>query len=450
MTTYGVTATGFVMPALDDLIAAREATYRSTFGSSLNVAIPAEVAEIIGIEAEREFLQWQGQEAVYNSQFPNTAQGQSLDYVASLTGTVRSQATGGTVLLDLYVAASSTVASGRLISDGTANAPQWLTTAAAVNSSGSAAWVTGVSATCQTKGAIQEVAGALTTAVNTDPNWINAPVTTYATQAALLAATPAAGTIGKATDTGAYFWYTGSAWLSTTNTAAFNVINPADATLGQATQTDTELLASRVAELAASGGSTIDAIRAHILQITDPTTGSNAILACEVFENITDSTDVNGNLPHSIHALVQRVDGWSGAPDAIDQLIANQVWGKAAGIATNGSVSNTVTDAAGNTHTVLFDRPTLVPIYMAITMTMGTASAAAIKAALALYGDGFVLGQDVIANQFFGPLYAASGGGEVTALNIGLSASPVSNADIPIAAYSLATFSTTNILINGA
>jgi len=392
------------MPALDDLVALRVAAYRATFGAGLNCIIPSVVAQQIGIEAEREFLAWQGQQAVYNSQYPNTAQGQALDYVASITGTTRGAATAGTVLLSMYVKSGCTIAAGQVVSAG-ANTAQWKTTMAAVNG-GTDGWVTGVQATCQTKGPIQAVAGSIRTSITSDPNWVNAPGLSY------------------------------------------NVTNPADAVMGVNAQTDTQLNASRLAELAASGGSSVDAIRAHILQIKDPSTLENAILACRVFENVTDVVDVDGNDPHSVRAIVQRVDGTTGDP--IDQLIADQAWGKGGGIKTMGAVSKTVFDVAGGSHTVNFDRPTEVDIYIAITMTLGTATAAEIKAALSAFGATYDLGQVVVANQLYGPLYAASGGGEVTALYIGTSAWPVTATDIDPTAYGLAVFDTTRIRINGA
>jgi hypothetical protein len=392
------------MPALDDLVALRVAKYRATFGAGLNCIIPSVAAQQIGIEAEREFLAWQGQQAVYNSQYPNTAQGQALDYVASITGTVRGAATAGTVLLSMYVKAGCTVAAGQIVSAG-ANTAQWITTEAAVNA-GADGWITGVLADCQTKGPIQAVAGSIRTSITSDPNWVNAPGLSY------------------------------------------NVTNPDDAVMGVNAQNDTQLNASRKAELSASGGSSVDAICAHILQIKDPSTLENAILSARVFENVTDAVDVDSNDPHSIRAIVQRVDGVTGDP--IDQLIANQVWGKAGGIKTMGSVSKTVVDSAGGSHTINFDRPSLVNVYIAITMTMGTATAAEIKAALAVFGATYTLGQIVVANQLYGPLYAASGGGEVTALYIGTSAWPVTAVDVDPTAYGLAVFDTTKIHINGA
>ena len=401
---YGVTPTGFNMPALDDLVALRVAAYRATFGAGLNCVIPSVAAQQIGIEAEREFLAWQGQQSVYNSQYPNTAQGQSADYVASITGTKRGAATAGAVLLSMYVKSGCTIASGQIVSAG-ANTAQWKTTAAAVNA-GADGWVTGVTAACQTKGPIQAVAGAIRTSITSDPNWVNAPGLSY------------------------------------------NVTNPADAVMGVNAQNDTQLNASRLAELAASGGSSIDAIRAHILQIKDPSTNENAILAAAVFENVTDTVDVNSNDPHSIRAIVQRVDGVTGDP--IDQLIANQVWGKAGGIKTMGAVNKTVVDTAGGSHTVNFDRPTEVDIYIAITMTLGTATAAEIKAALAAHGATYELGQIVVANQLYSPLYAASGGGKVTALYIGTSAWPGTAVDIDPGAYGLAMFDSTRIHVTGA
>src|SRR5690242_5839308 len=96
---YGVTSTGFNAPTLDEIIADIDTSLRASLGNGLNLIAPSVFATLIGILAEREFSQWLAQEAVYNSQYPNTASDQSLDNVCTITGTLRDPATFGTVTL---------------------------------------------------------------------------------------------------------------------------------------------------------------------------------------------------------------------------------------------------------------------------------------------------------------------------------------------------------------
>lgn len=380
---FGVTPAGFNSPTLDEIVADIDASLRADLGNGINLIAPSVFATIVGIVAEREFTQWQAQEAVYNSQYPNTASDQSLDNVASITGTTRDPATFGTVTLTVNLNAGVTLPAGKIVSAG-ANTAQWATTVPVTNSGGGPANES-VVAKCQTAGPIQAVSGSLTTIV-----------------------TPFSG------------------WNSVTNAL--------DAAPGQAEMTDAGLRAKRAAQLASSGNSTVDAIRAHILAVP-------GVTSCNVFDNPTDTTDGNGLTPHSIKCLVQ------GGADAD---IEAAIWANnAAGTATLGSTSGTVIDSQGFSHTVHFQRPTAIPIYVTVELNKGSGYAgdAAVKAAVVAFGATFVTGQTVIANQFFGPVYAVSGVAEITDLDIGTAPSPETDTDITIGIFQIATFDTSRVVV---
>jgi uncharacterized phage protein gp47/JayE len=119
------------------------------------------------------------------------------------------------------------------------------------------------------------------------------------------------------------------------------VTNPEAGVTGKDEETDTELRIRRELELARRGSSTVDAIRADILEV-------DGVTSCLVVENVTDVVDANGTAAHGVQAIVR---------GGVDQEVADALWfAKAAGIETTGSEVETVTDSQGNTHTTRFNR----------------------------------------------------------------------------------------------
>ena len=131
------------------------------------------------------------------------------------------------------------------------------------------------------------------------------------------------------------------------------VANSSAATGGTDEESDIELRERYKDSVAIAGASTVDSIRAEINNIEN-------VRAVLVKQNSTDST-VDGLLPHSIQAIV--LDGEN---EDIAEAIFDTV---AAGIQTNGSTSVSVEDNSGNSHTIKFDRPTEIDIYVDIELT---------------------------------------------------------------------------------
>ena len=131
------------------------------------------------------------------------------------------------------------------------------------------------------------------------------------------------------------------------------VANSSAATGGTDEESDIELRKRYKDSVAIAGASTVDSIRAEINNIEN-------VRAVLVKQNSTDST-VDGLLPHSIQAIVL---------DGEDEDIAEAIFDTvAAGIQTNGSTSVSVEDNSGNSHTIKFDRPTEIDIYVDIELT---------------------------------------------------------------------------------
>jgi len=132
------------------------------------------------------------------------------------------------------------------------------------------------------------------------------------------------------------------------------VANSSEAMGGTDEESDIQLRERYKDSVAIAGASTVDSIRAQINNIEE-------VRAVLVKQNSTDST-VDGLLPHSIQAIVL---------DGEDEDIAEAIFETAAaGIQTNGSTSVSVEDDSGGTHTIKFDRPTEIDIYIDIDITV--------------------------------------------------------------------------------
>lgn len=175
------------------------------------------------------------------------------------------------------------------------------------------------------------------------------------------------------------------------------------ATLGRNEETDSELRARFLQTRSSYGYSTVDAIRNRILQEVD-----NVVDAI-VYENSTDETDSDGLPPHSIMAVVD-------CPTTTEQAVADKIWQvKAGGILTHGDYSKTVSDSQGNTHTVKYSKITKKYVHVNIVVTDSDETAfpadglIQIKNAILAFGETLKLGNDLVYQSFYRPIYSIQG-----------------------------------------
>src|SRR5262245_15395401 len=88
---------GFSAMSLNDVKADLEAVWRAEFGASADLSADSPDGQVVGIMSERFALLWELAQAVYDGYAPDFAQGQALDEVAAITGTVRKSAAFSTV-----------------------------------------------------------------------------------------------------------------------------------------------------------------------------------------------------------------------------------------------------------------------------------------------------------------------------------------------------------------
>jgi len=302
------------------------------------------VQQLVGILSEELAIGWEVLQESHAAQYPDGANGMSLDQLSALTGTDRRAATKSRVTATVNLNAGVTLAVGAIAAVATNPDAQFVSIAAATNSSGVAA-------------NIAVVFESLTTGP------VAAPAATLS-----VIVTPVAG------------------WNSITNAL--------DAELGREVALDPELRTQRLVELAGAGQDSYAAIRATVAKIEE-------ILEIQVLGNETLATDGDGRPGKSFEAIV-----WDGDPaGADDDEIAQAIWdSKPVGILPHGigSTGNAV-DGTGATRAVLFTRAIALRVYVDAVVVLrpnpGTGWQAQAQAAVAARGDLYLVGEDAYASQ---------------------------------------------------
>jgi len=212
--------------------------------------------------------------------------------------------------------------------------------------------------------------------------------------------------------------------------------NPAEAVLGLDEETDYALRLRQKTELARRGSHTVDAIRVDIMNADIDVT------SCSILENDTDAT-VDGIPPHSFEPLI--LGGTT--QDIVDALFE----AKPAGIRSYGTTTGTATDAQGNTHTIGFTRPTEVPIFVDLTVSVLSSAYIGdtlLKQAITDWADAYLsVGYDVLLSKIIAVCMAQGGVVDVS-VEIGLSAGAgTSAANYAITSRQYATVDTGSIAI---
>jgi uncharacterized phage protein gp47/JayE len=387
--TYGVTSAGFVDKPVEVALAEIEAAQKAAFGATFDVTAQSPAGQINGIFAAHLRELWEVAQAIYLSWDPDQNTGETQTAIAALTGTVRRAATKSTVTATVNLNAGVTLSAGAVASVTGSPDSRFVTLADATNSGGSPADVS-VAMEAETAGAVIANAGTLTE--------IETPVT---------------------------------GWNSITNAA--------DATIGSEIEADEELRIRRETELRRAGAAAVDAIRADVLDV-------DTVVNCTVFENTADVTDGDGVPPHAIEVVVLS-NPTSGDEDDIAQAIWDSV---AAGIERHGGTSGNATDDAGGTQVIEFTRPSAIPLYANIEVTVDSDypsdGDAQIKAALVAWAQNLSVGEDVIWSALYPIVFGISGVTDVTTLEILDSDPPTGGtSNIAIGARELATLASGDI-----
>jgi uncharacterized phage protein gp47/JayE len=388
MASFGVLPSGFAKKLQSDIEDEIKADQLGEISPSLNQLPTSVIGQWNGIFSDKLRELWDLAEAVYRSQYPDSADDEALDQIASITGAFRLTPLSSTVELEVNIDAGVTLLTGRLVSDPNTGV-QFETTEDVTNPGPGAADLPVASQSVET-GPIAAVSGTL-----------------------LQIDTPVAG------------WNT--------------VTNPLDADPGRDRETNDAFRLRREQLLRISGAATKDAIRAAVLNIL----GVTQVI---VFENDSDVTDGAGLPPHSFEVVV---DG--GASAEIAQTIFDtkaagiQTFGTSSDTAVD---SQGISDTVFYSRPTRID----IYVDVTVTIDSGLYPIDGddqIKAAIVAAGDALEVGEDVIYNKFLCVPFEIAGVVDVTAMIIDITTIPpgTGTANIAILPRELALFDTSRIAV---
>ncbi len=248
----GLTLTGFEIKTLEEIEAQMDESLHSGISPTLNLTSTSSYGQLKGVTASHASELWDAALALYLSWDADSATGAALDRLGNLTGTRRRQATSSTALMELSLLAGTYDAGELVVSKVGDGATRFSNPEAITLASDNAAYQ--VVFVSEDTGPQTALSGELSVIEPVD------------------------------------------GFVSATNTAA--------AIPGKAVETDDAYRRRRALELALKGSTTVDAIRADMLQVVG-SDGQPLFDFVSVVENDTDSV-VDSRPPHSTRVSTSR------------------------------------------------------------------------------------------------------------------------------------------------
>jgi uncharacterized phage protein gp47/JayE len=452
-----LTATGLERPRLAQLKADLDQSITDVLGP-VNVAPDAVLGQIDGINAAALDDVWEAIQDNYDSMYPDSAEGVSLDRAVAFLGLVRIPAapvvvttavygTEGTVIpvnalahadVQYFNTSQVTITKARVIDATVAIAAAFDAVTYTVTLNGvSYSYLSGMGATKASIAAgLRAVIGAayVTTIVG-DKLKVTAldgetPFPILVTDNLTLdqIGSPA---IFVSIVNGARGLPIGA--LSNVDTPVFGwsgIYNFLPGAGSRDVESDIDLRLRHVNASRATGSATVKAIRARLLAEVP------GVTAVSIYENRTSGI-VNSMPPHSFETIVQ---------GGVDQLVGNNIWeNKPAGIETYGNVLINVEDDNGDLQATYFSRPVAKYLWIRVAVTalnseedLPINTVQAIKEAVLKTAKDLTVGEDVINQRFIGPIYAATSGIGMMVVSTSITSLPT---DTPV-------YSTSNKIIS--
>lgn len=429
--TYGVTAQGFLAKTVQVLLSDIEAQEIANIDPAIDTSPEMPLGQLNGIYANKLAELWELAAVAYNGYSRQNAEGPQLDNVNNLTGTKRNTASPSTTNQTCVFSLVGTYNQGALVAN--------------VNGQSSVQFANGNNISVTGTGPY--------TATNTDTGVVLAtnatlPITVPNMTFICTVNGPTVANAGTLT----VITNPVNGWQSTTN--------PTDATLGTNVETDTAYRIRGEQEIAAAGSGNPDAIVADVQNVP-------GVIQAFCIENTSNYVDSYSNSPHSFTVVI-----WDGAsPQANDSAVAQAIWNdKPAGIQANGSITDGIaTDVIGGTHVVPFNRANQKLLYLTYTVTMmpgqpaiNSTNVVAMKTAIVAATQTRVFTSGALNPAFLGLggtvyaeamksalLQAGFDIANVSALQLGFSASPSGTTDLSVDLMSIALADTSRITING-
>jgi uncharacterized phage protein gp47/JayE len=484
MATYGITPEGFVVKRLSDIKAEIEASLRESFGDAVNTLPESVFGQMIGILSERESLLWELSEGVYNSMYPLTAEGSTLNNVVSLTGITRQPGVKSSATLSLFGTVGVVVASGTsfsvagsptslftLGSDITlaaGNDSTWdLTFDATPDSGDFALQYKGVkTSTLAYNASAEDVKNALNALSSLSSVLVTGDIPSgfnivgelgelflellVVDNTLSLSSNPVGSTlvnttaglanglaIVEAAEIGSTSAPSGSLTVIENPVSGLDSItNLEDATLGRDIESDADLKVRRAVSLQRAGAGTLGALVSIVSDI-------EGVSATVGFENITMVEA--GGIPAKAFELI--LLGGDNAE------IGSAIWDfKPAGIQPFGGVEVDIVDGQGFPRKVYFSRPTEIDIYVEIDLTVDPATfplngEAVASANILAFGNSLEIGEDVIVvPQLISAMNGIEGITDI-AVRIGKTASPTLDDNVIIEADEISNWDSARITV---
>lgn len=437
MTTYGVTPKGFIKPRLPELRAEIINDIQARLSAVAGQAVTIETApnSINGVyidsNAERYAALWERLEAVYLAMYPRSAEGVNLDNAGSFTGVERQRAMQGVVyglikgvqgtqvpntfqvrdtvgqrvfqLRNAVTISTTTVAAFRLeVSKVVANEIYTLTIngqqhvyAAPVNVTLSAI-LSDFLNFIQAQGMDAEIVSSGINAVTDGKNYVSVVVGNNMALPSI-----EVPTVFRAVEFGSFDVPAGALTDIVTPTQGVQgVRNIIAGVPGRLREEDDEYRTEYALGTHRLGASGLDAIRANIRNNVP------GVIQCVMYENETNAVDEANRPAGSIEAIIRGGD---------TQELLNELFRvKGGGIKTYGLNPGIAYDSEGEAHEVAITRPQNLYVWISARIvlregrTVGADTYSRFKETLIREGNGHGIGDDVIQQEFIGPLFDTS------------------------------------------
>lgn len=400
--TFGVTADGFLQKTLENINEELAIDQRADVDPGIDTSSESPVGQMNGVFSNQLAEGWEALATAYKGFDPDNAEGDALEALCALTGTLRDPATRTTVTnARVNLDDGFSAAAGEMVAHVVNNpAARFVNTAAVAN----------------TSGGVEEQLITFQ-AEDTGPTVVNNTALT-------VIAEPLTG------------------WNSVTNNQDPSPDNSLTA-VGTLVQTDTELRLSREEELRVQGGGTAPAIDAALEAVDN-------VVSVTVFVNDEDTPNLDGLPGHAVECLIY--DG--PVPSADDTVLAQTIFdNKSAGIKAFGTEYHNATDSEGTAQSMGFSRPTQRAVYITVDVTPDPDNpnpnvSDDVKAAIVAQGTAVATpGRDVIQAELLCAALDVPGVIDVVFLDLGLNVLPTLDDNITINSRDLATFSTARITV---
>lgn len=466
---YGLSSTGFKQKRLADIILSMNSRISDQLGVQIATEPNSVFGQLVGVFAYEIADLWEQASQVYGAMYPHTASGVSLDNASALAGITPISAEKTTVVCTCYGTSGTMIPYGSQIGsqnltfecadtsvyidsskasyvgisvpsvnlgdtysvtiDGTVysyTAIAYDTPALVLTGIGSQISVAGISA--QVSNDVLEITtddqqDTFSVLVNANLNIdsVGSPVKFSCTETGAI--TPALGTLTTIITN-----YAG--WESVNNLVPANV--------GRNAESDTALRQRWNSSLYTRSVAMTDSIASALMLL-------NGVTSATVYENETDTTDLDGRPPHSIEAVV-------GGGDADE--IGLTIWQKkSAGIDTFGSESVSVTDSQGFAHTINYNRPLPIDVWLDIAVveypeeSLPADASTRIIDAVMSYGKSLTVGNDVILQRFMGEIYRNVPGIGYITVTASTDGVTFSSSNITISAREIAVFDSSKVQV---